>query len=140
MARYMLHADAFLWPCTSVCTRNHVLFSVQAVPPSLHAPPPCPRHAVQDFSVESFNASVHISVYRRPYPLASLASSTLLFEDRFEGAALEFGGAYVCRDAARMGAAAAEVQRMEAAAAQAEAAAVHEAESGPGMLLGQAQA
>lgn len=53
---------------------------------------------MQDFSVESFSASVHLTVYKRPYPFAPLDSSTLIIEDRFQAAALEFGGAYVCKD------------------------------------------
>lgn len=50
----------------------------------------------QNFSVESFAAHVELSIWARPFPFAPASASRLLYEDEFESAALEFGGAYVC--------------------------------------------
>jgi hypothetical protein len=49
--------------------------------------------------VQSFRAVLEVRVYERPFPMAPPASARLLHSARFEGAALEFGGAYVCPEA-----------------------------------------
>ncbi|KXZ41590.1 hypothetical protein GPECTOR_376g167 [Gonium pectorale] len=79
---------------------NHVVRLVASAAPHTFQRLPCPTGSgFKNYSVESFSALLQLRVLRRPFPLAPPASATLLFEDTFEGAAMEFGGAYVCPEA-----------------------------------------
>lgn len=75
----MLH-DPTCPPCCSRCSR-----------PAAPAP--------QNYSVESFTATVQLRVLERPFPFAPPSIARLLHEDTFTAAAMEFGGAYVCPEA-----------------------------------------
>ncbi|KAG2490890.1 hypothetical protein HYH03_010807 [Edaphochlamys debaryana] len=85
----------------------HIVEFVASAPPDSFTALPCPTESgFKNYSVESFSAAAQLRVLLRPFPLAPRASARLLHEDAFEGAALEFGGAYVCPErmkrAARM--------------------------------------
>ncbi|GLC75031.1 hypothetical protein PLESTF_001585500 [Pleodorina starrii] len=79
---------------------HHVVQVVASADPGTFQAIPCPTGSgFRNYSIESFSARVQLRVLRRPYPLAPPAAATLLWEDTFSGAALEFGGGYVCPEA-----------------------------------------
>ncbi|PNH08543.1 TATA-binding protein-associated factor [Tetrabaena socialis] len=78
-------------------TPMHVVRLVASADPQTFQALPCPTDSgFRNYSVESFSARVQLRVLRRPFPFAPPASAVLVAEDDFSGAALEFGGAYVC--------------------------------------------